>query len=63
MRADFYRYLCEVDDRDGKYFTNASECYEKADNLARGHLPPTHEVRLSLHLNMSVFLYERCGEV
>lgn len=63
MRGDFYRYLCEVDDGDGVYFTTASHCYEEADTLARGNLPPTNEVRLSLHLNMSVFLYERCGEV
>ena len=30
--------------------------------MARSNLPPTNEVRLSLHLNMSVFLYERCDE-
>ena len=24
LRADFYRYLCEVEDHDGKYFSTAS---------------------------------------
>lgn len=61
MKADFCRYLCEVDDKDGTYYTNALSYYEEADKLARSNLPPTDEVRLSLHLNMSVFYYERCG--
>ena len=61
MRADFYRYLCEIDIEDDAFFNMASQCYEEADSLARSNLPPTNEVRISLHLNMSVFLYERCG--
>lgn len=42
MRGDFYRYLCEVDDGDGTYFATASNCYDEADMLARGNLPPTN---------------------
>lgn len=41
IRADFYRYLCEVDDTD-EYFNKASQCYEEADTLARSNLPPTN---------------------
>ena len=40
----------------------ATQYYEEADTLARSNLPPTNEVRVSLHLNMSVFLYERLEE-
>jgi hypothetical protein len=37
----------------------AKICYEEADNLVKSNLPPTNPVRLALHLNMSVFLYEQ----
>lgn len=32
--------------------------YHEADNVARSNLPQTNPIRLSLHLNMSVFLHE-----
>jgi hypothetical protein len=62
MKADFSRYLCAVGDRDGSLHASALALYEEADRLARANLPPTNEVRLSLHLNMSVFFYEMCNE-
>lgn len=64
LRADFYRYLCEVYDSEErkKYRIAASNCYDEADTIARARLPPINEVRLSLYLNMSVFIHEQLGD-
>ena len=58
LKGDYYRYLCEYSGNSNDRYT-ARACYEEADNLARSNLPQTNPVRLSLHLNMSVFLYEQ----
>ena len=65
MVADFNRYLCEFpeDRTTQKYYTEqAGHQYQEAEQIARSNLPQTNPVRLSLHLNMSVFLWEIQGE-
>ena len=64
MLADFNRYLCEFPgDGDIRDFRDQAEkCYREAESAARQNLPQTNPVRLSLHLNMSVFLWEICGD-
>lgn len=65
MIADFNRYLCEFpeDQRVQKgYLEQANALYSEAEQIARSNLPQTNPVRLSLHLNMSVFLWEIRGE-
>ena len=37
---------------------NAEDAYEKAFDLSKSSLPPTHPIRLGLALNYSVFFYE-----
>jgi 14-3-3 protein epsilon len=62
LKGDYFRYLCEWSSTNTDRYT-ARACYEEADNLARSNLPQTNPVRLSLHLNMSVFLYEQENEM
>jgi hypothetical protein len=60
MIADFNRYLCEYpEDPKAKrfYIEQANNHYTEAEQMARSNLPQTNPVRLSLHLNMSVFLW------
>jgi 14-3-3 protein epsilon len=61
MLADFNRYLCEYpEDHKARkhYLEQASSHYTEAEQIARSNLPQTNPVRLSLHLNTSVFLWE-----
>lgn len=61
MLADFNRYLCEYpEDHKARkhYLEQASTHYTEAEQIARSNLPQTNPVRLSLHLNTSVFLWE-----
>ena len=64
MVADFNRYLCEFPDVGDcrEYREQAETNYKEAESIAHSNLPQTNPVRLSLHLNMSVFLWEVCGE-
>lgn len=65
MVADFNRYLCEYPEdskNEKKYLEQANNNYVEAEQIARSNLPQTNPVRLSLHLNMSVFLWEIKGE-
>jgi 14-3-3 protein epsilon len=57
--ADFNRYLCEYPDEGDtrEYREHAETNYREAEAIARSNLPQTNIVRLSLHLNMSVFLW------
>lgn len=66
MEGDYYRYLAEVaqessgDDlaqRD-KVVEKARQSYEKAFEVAKKDMQPTHPIRLGLALNFSVFYYE-----
>jgi len=57
MCGDYYRYLAEFSDNDD-YKTNAGQQYEKALDLAKITLQPTHPTRLGLALNASVCYYE-----
>merc|ERR1711988_445805 len=60
MKADYYRYIAEYKDGDGK--TKAAEsarlAYEAAQEVAEKDLAVTHPIRLGLALNFSVFQYE-----
>jgi 14-3-3 protein epsilon len=60
MKGDYHRYLAEFSSNDVK--KQAAEdsltAYEKASEIARTDLSPTHPIRLGLALNFSVFYYE-----
>lgn len=60
MKGDYYRYLAEVTDGDGKnaVMDNSSAAYKDAYEKAEKFMPPTHPIRLGLALNYSVFYYE-----
>uniref|UniRef100_A0A6B2KXH9 VWFA domain-containing protein n=1 Tax=Arcella intermedia TaxID=1963864 RepID=A0A6B2KXH9_9EUKA len=59
LRADYYRYLCEVDKE--KWKDESMRLYEEALLLAK-NLYVTHPVRLGLALNASVFYSEIMGQ-
>merc|ERR1712187_802716 len=60
MKADYYRYIAEFCDGDGKKNAaeNARLAYEEAHKVAEKDLAVTHPIRLGLALNYSVFQYE-----
>ena len=60
MKADYYRYLAEINDGDKKSqaANNAKLAYEEAQKVAEKDLVVTHPIRLGLALNFSVFQYE-----
>ncbi|CAJ0961261.1 unnamed protein product, partial [Mesorhabditis belari] len=60
MQGDYYRYLAEAasgDERQG-VVQKSEQSYQKALDLAKEQMPPTHPIRLGLALNFSVFFYE-----
>ncbi|XP_028392414.1 14-3-3 protein beta/alpha-B-like [Dendronephthya gigantea] len=59
MKGDYYRYLVEVADDDGKeeVIDNSRKAYDDASKKAE-NLPSTNPIRLGLALNFSVFYYE-----
>ncbi|RUS83541.1 hypothetical protein EGW08_008720 [Elysia chlorotica] len=64
MQGDYYRYLSEVsvnDDRKANV-TKSNEAYQKATDIAKSKMLPTHPIRLGLALNFSVFYYEIMNE-
>merc|ERR1712151_472216 len=60
MKADYYRYIAEFSDGDGKSKAaeNARLAYEEASKVAEKDLAVPHPIRLGLALNYSVFQYE-----
>merc|ERR1711934_965220 len=64
MGADYYRYIAEYKDGEGK--TNAANsakgAYKAAQEVAEKDLAVTHPIRLGLALNFSVFQYEVLAE-
>ncbi|XP_053314813.1 14-3-3 protein theta [Spea bombifrons] len=60
MKGDYYRYLAEV--ATGADRTAAIEdsqaAYQKAFDISKQDMQPTHPIRLGLALNFSVFYYE-----
>lgn len=67
MKGDYWRYMAEYKDADeqGKddkpkqeAVTKAQEAYNKAMEVAKQSMAPTHPNRLGLALNYSVFYYE-----
>ena len=64
MKADHFRYLAEFTDDQERTFaaTEADKMYNHAMMLATRSLSSYHLLRLSLHLNYSVFLSEIIGD-
>ncbi|KAJ2355865.1 14-3-3 protein [Coemansia erecta] len=60
MEGDYYRYLAEFLQKDGREGAakSAEEAYKGASDVANKDLPSTHPIRLGLALNFSVFYYE-----
>ncbi|NP_958892.1 tyrosine 3-monooxygenase/tryptophan 5-monooxygenase activation protein, theta polypeptide b [Danio rerio] len=60
MKGDYYRYLAEVAAGDDKKATieNSQDAYQKAFDISKTEMQPTHPIRLGLALNFSVFFYE-----
>ncbi|KAJ2145401.1 Protein bmh2 [Coemansia sp. RSA 678] len=60
MEGDYYRYLAEFLQKDGREAAakSAEEAYKGASDVANKDLPSTHPIRLGLALNFSVFYYE-----
>ncbi|XP_059376564.1 tyrosine 3-monooxygenase/tryptophan 5-monooxygenase activation protein, theta polypeptide b [Carassius carassius] len=60
MKGDYYRYLAEVASGDDKKTTieNSQDAYQKAFDISKTEMQPTHPIRLGLALNFSVFFYE-----
>ncbi|XP_050439159.1 14-3-3 protein zeta-like [Adelges cooleyi] len=64
LRGDYHRYVAEVNvAEDRSHAVNESrEAYERAGEMSRESLRPTHPLRLGLMLNYSVFLYQICQQ-
>uniref|UniRef100_A0AAR2L840 14-3-3 domain-containing protein n=1 Tax=Pygocentrus nattereri TaxID=42514 RepID=A0AAR2L840_PYGNA len=60
MKGDYYRYLAEVASGDDRKATidNSQDAYQKAFDISKTEMQPTHPIRLGLALNFSVFFYE-----
>ena len=60
MKADYYRYIAEFssEEKREEAAQNALKCYIEAVDLASKKLEITHDIRLGLNLNFSVFYYE-----
>ncbi|XP_019940421.2 14-3-3 protein beta/alpha-A isoform X1 [Paralichthys olivaceus] len=60
MKGDYFRYLAEVASGDDKKKTigDSQEAYDKAFQISKEKMDPTHPIRLGLALNFSVFYYE-----
>ncbi|KAI7804892.1 tyrosine 3-monooxygenase/tryptophan 5-monooxygenase activation protein, partial [Triplophysa rosa] len=60
MKGDYYRYLAEVASGDDKKTTieSSQDAYQKAFDISKTEMQPTHPIRLGLALNFSVFFYE-----
>lgn len=61
MKGDYYRYLAEVSSEEEKK-EQSRESYQKAFDISKGKMQPTHPIRLGLALNFSVFYYEILNE-
>lgn len=61
MTGDYYRYLAEVI-RDQDHALKSAEYYQKALDIGKEKLPPTHPILLGLALNYSVCFYEILSE-
>jgi exonuclease VII small subunit len=59
MKADYFRYIAENMDAEGKkeYAENSKKSYEEAMEIAK-ELNIANPIRLGLALNFSVFYYE-----
>uniref|UniRef100_A0A3P9Q3B8 14-3-3 domain-containing protein n=1 Tax=Poecilia reticulata TaxID=8081 RepID=A0A3P9Q3B8_POERE len=60
MKGDYFRYLAEVatgDEKDG-IIKDSQKAYQKAFDISKAKMQPTHPIRLGLALNFSVFFYE-----
>uniref|UniRef100_A0A3Q3JQ13 14-3-3 domain-containing protein n=1 Tax=Monopterus albus TaxID=43700 RepID=A0A3Q3JQ13_MONAL len=60
MKGDYYRYLAEVASGEEKnsIIKDSQAAYQKAFDISKEEMQPTHPIRLGLALNFSVFYYE-----
>ncbi|XP_040900467.1 14-3-3 protein zeta-like [Toxotes jaculatrix] len=60
MKGDYHRYLAEVATGDEKksIILDSQDAYQKAFDISKDEMQPTHPIRLGLALNFSVFYYE-----
>uniref|UniRef100_A0A8C9ZKX4 Tyrosine 3-monooxygenase/tryptophan 5-monooxygenase activation protein beta n=1 Tax=Sander lucioperca TaxID=283035 RepID=A0A8C9ZKX4_SANLU len=63
MKGDYFRYLSEVASGDSKkgdsiITVDSQQAYQKAFDISKKDMQPTHPIRLGLALNFSVFYYE-----
>eukprot|EP00052_Salpingoeca_macrocollata_P004305 m.40601 g.40601 ORF g.40601 m.40601 type:complete len:244 (-) comp14130_c0_seq1:471-1202(-) len=60
MKGDYYRYLAEVASAGSRQesVSSSQDAYQKALDISKAEMPPTHPIRLGLALNFSVFFYE-----
>jgi len=61
MKGDYFRYLAEVADAEGKkkaVVDSANHAYNEAFEISKKNLKSTNPIRLGLALNYSVFHYE-----
>ncbi|GAA6217535.1 14-3-3 protein zeta-like [Lates japonicus] len=60
MKGDYFRYLAEVATGEEKtsIIKDSQAAYQKAFDISKEEMQPTHPIRLGLALNFSVFYYE-----
>ncbi|XP_060583733.1 14-3-3 protein homolog [Ruditapes philippinarum] len=64
MKADYFRYLAEVEEDEQKsadYIEKAKENYAGATEVSQNGLAATHPLRIGLAMNYSVFMKEMLG--
>ncbi|MCJ8737016.1 hypothetical protein PDJAM_G00019020 [Pangasius djambal] len=62
MKGDYFRYLAEVAPKnDNSAINDSHQAYQKAFDLSKEEMQPTHPIHLGLALNFSVFYYEILG--
>eukprot|EP00045_Choanoeca_perplexa_P001328 m.18977 g.18977 ORF g.18977 m.18977 type:complete len:244 (+) comp10875_c0_seq1:165-896(+) len=60
MKGDYFRYLAEVavGEERNNIVSDSQKAYQKAFDISKSEMAPTHPIRLGLALNFSVFYYE-----
>ncbi|XP_052784335.1 14-3-3 protein sigma-like [Mya arenaria] len=62
MKADYYRYMAEIERDNGDVIDNAQTAYTQGLFEAENSLPPMDQTRLALVLNLSVFCHDILGD-
>ncbi|KAL3084754.1 hypothetical protein niasHT_031639 [Heterodera trifolii] len=58
MKADFHRYMAEIEEDENDDLQKAKQSYEEAWDTAQQKIRPSHPIRLGVALNFAVFLHE-----